>query len=403
MNKNNTKRNKKRRATHSRRNRTAMPTVNRSQVRMKVVGVGGAGGNVLMRMEEGIRGVDFVAINTDIQDLDKSNIKNKIHIGKILTKGMGAGMNPELGRLAAEENRAEIIDALKDSDIIFLTAGFGGGTGSGGMHVVAEAAKELGALTIAVVTKPFAFEGAQRMRIAEEAIGKLRDKVDAFLVIPNDRIFSIIDNETSILKAFEKIDEILKSAVQGITEVISSAGIVNVDFADLRAVVSGAGTAIIGVGTATGKDRAVKATNEAINSPLLENSIHGARGVIFCIAGNRDLRLTEIDEAAKIITANVDPSAKIIFGAYNDRKLRRGQLKVTLVAAGFNGIPLKSDMDTMNLFSMHDRKNTEVSKSELNPEKPSKPTGLNTKDSIKETKVTEEEWDIPAFLRKKKH
>ena len=369
---------------------------------MKVVGVGGAGGNVIMRMEEGIRGVDFVAMNTDIQDLDKSGIKNKIHIGKILTKGMGAGMNPELGRLAAEENRAEIVDALKDSDITFLAAGFGGGTGSGATHVVAEVAKELGSLTIAVVTKPFAFEGTHRMRIADEAISKLRDKVDALLVIPNDRIFSIIDNETSILKAFEKIDEILKSAVQGITEVISSAGIVNVDFADLKTVISGAGTAIIGVGTATGKDRAVKATTDAINSPLLENSIHGARGVIFCVAGNRDLRMSEIDEAAKIITANVDPSAKIIFGAYNDSKLKKGQLKVTLVAAGFNGVPLKADMDTMNLFASNDRKSGDMSKNEPAAEKMLKSISLTTKDVSKEPKITEEEWDIPAFLRKKK-
>ena len=393
---------KNRRTKRVRRSTVAQPTVNRSTVRMKVVGVGGAGGNVIMRMEEGLRGVDFVAMNTDIQDLDKSGIKNKIHIGKILTKGMGAGMNPELGRLAAEENRAEIIDALKDSDIIFLAAGFGGGTGSGATHVVAEVAKELGSLTIAVVTKPFAFEGAHRMRIAEEAISKLRDKVDALLVIPNDRIFSIIDNETSIMKAFEKIDDILKSAVQGITEVISSAGIVNVDFADLKTVVSGAGTAIIGVGSATGKDRAVKATTDAINSPLLENSIHGARGVIFCIAGNRDLRMSEIDEAAKIITANVDPAAKIIFGAYNDRKLRPGQLKVTIVAAGFNGTSLKNDMDSMNLFTIHERKASEPFKNDLNIEKPAKSSAPSTREIAKEVKVTEEEWDIPAFLRKKK-
>lgn len=392
-----------RRKSKKRISRGVLPTVNRSAIRMKVVGVGGAGGNVIMRMEEGIRGVDFVAMNTDVQDLDKSGIKNKIHIGKILTKGMGAGMNPELGRLAAEENRAEISEALKDSDIIFLAAGFGGGTGSGATHVVAEVAKELGSLTIAVVTKPFAFEGAQRMRIAEEAIAKLRDKVDALLVIPNDRIFSIIDTETSILKAFEKIDDILKGAVQGITEVISSAGIVNVDFADLRTVISGAGTAIIGVGTATGKDRAVKATTEAINSPLLENSIHGARGVIFCVAGNRDLRMSEIDEAAKIIAGNVDPAAKIIFGAYNDRKLKPGQLKVTLVAAGFNGAPLKNEVDPLNLFAAHDRKSPDLLKNEFNAEKTAKPSSSAPKETTKESKVTEEEWDIPAFLRKKRH
>lgn len=356
------------------------------KVRMKVVGVGGAGGNVIMRMDDGIRGVGFVAVNTDIQDLTKSPVKNKIHIGKILTRGMGAGMNPELGKMAAEESRLEISEALKETDMMFLTAGFGGGTGSGGAPIVAEIAKEMGILTVGVITKPFAFEGAERMRIADEAIHRIKDKVDALLVVPNDRIFSIIDAETPMVKAFEKIDDILKSAVHGITEMISSAGIINVDFADLKAVMANAGTAVIGVGQASGKERAVKATNEAINSPLLESSINGAKGVIFCVASNRDLKMVEIDEAAKIITSAVDPSAKIIFGAYNDKKLKSGQLKVVIIAAGFDGMPRENPT---NLFVtphvIEEVKGPKAAKAARDGEKPS-----------------EDHWDIPAFLRKRK-
>ncbi|MBI2013609.1 MAG: cell division protein FtsZ [Candidatus Colwellbacteria bacterium] len=352
-------------------------------VRMKVVGVGGGGGNVIDRMWEIVRGVEFIAINTDIQDLDKIGVRKSLHIGKVLTKGMGAGMNPELGKMAAEENRAEIMDALKDADLIFLASCFGGGTGSGATHVVADIARELGALTIAVVTKPFAFEGSQRMKIAEEGLARLKDKVDALLVIPNDRIFGIIDSDTPMLKAFEKVDEILKSSVHGITEAISTAGIVNVDFADLRAIVAGAGPAVIGVGVASGKDRAAKATNDAVNSPLLETSIAGAKGIIFCVAANRDLKMSEVDEVAKIITQNLDPGAKIIFGAYNDRKLRPGQLKVIVIAAGFNGIPM-AERGALGLFE---------------------PKEVKTEAEEEKSKAKKEEsadtWEIPAFLRKK--
>ncbi len=390
-----------------------------NKVRMKVLGVGGAGGNAIMRME-GIRGVDFVAINTDIQDLDKSDIKKKIHIGKMLTRGMGAGMNPELGKLAAEENKAEIVEALKDTDMVFLTAGFGGGTGSGATHVIADVAKEAGILTVAIVTKPFAFEGLARQKIAEEAVMKIRDRVDALLVIPNDRIFNIIDADTSIVKSFEKIDDILKSAVQSITEIISSAGLINVDFADLKAVISGAGNAVIGVGTSTGKGRAVKATTEAINSPLLESSIGGARGVIFCVVANRDLKMSEIDEAAKIITSNVDPTAKIIFGAYNDRKLKPGQLKVIVVAAGFSGVPTRTEAETISLFPIDNPRDkggradaakahkgggniakepvVNDIKTDKNPKSDSKP---QDKPEEKEPQG-DDIWDIPAFLRKRR-
>lgn len=391
-----------------------------NKVRMKVLGIGGGGGNAIMRME-GIRGVEFVAINTDIQDLEKSDIRKKIHIGKQLTRGMGAGMNPELGKLAAEENKAEIIEAIKETDMVFLTAGMGGGTGSGATHVIAESAKESGVLTVAIVTKPFTFEGQARTRIAEEAIIKLKDKVDALLVIPNDRVFNIIDADTSIVKSFEKIDDILKSAVQGITEIISSAGLINVDFADLKTVISGAGNAVIGVGISTGKGRAVKATTEAINSPLLENSISGARGVIFCVVANRDLRMSEIDEAAKIITANVDPAAKIIFGAYNDRKLKPGQLKVIVVAAGFTGMPIKTEADSLSLFPVDNPprlarppvppsrgESSEAGKSQKG-HAPEPKQDKSAKPEVKQEARAEEKppegddmWDIPAFLRKRR-
>jgi len=377
---------------------------NSPNVRSKVVGVGGAGGNIITRMgRDFVRGVEFIAINTDAQDLDHCDAKYKIHIGRMATRGMGAGMNPDLGRQAAEENQADISEALKDSDMIFLTAGFGGGTGSGATPVVADIARETGALIVAVVTKPFTFEGSQRMRIAEEGILRLKDKVDAMLVIPNDRIFSVIDNETPILKAFEKIDDILKSAVSGAAEVIAAAGLVNVDFADVRAIMVDSGTAVVGVGISEGKERSIKAATQAVNSPLLETSIDGAKGVLFCISGGRDLKMVEISEIAKIITENIDPGAKIIFGAYNDRKLKAGQLKVILIATGFNGLSIKRD-DSLSLFSGGDHPKQIVG---MNEGRIDVKTDVSTTEKPKKvipenTKKDDDVWDIPTFLRKRK-
>ncbi|MEK7195721.1 MAG: cell division protein FtsZ, partial [Patescibacteria group bacterium] len=321
---------KKNRKSHKKRRITAHKSA-KPFVKIKVVGIGGAGGNVITRMgRDSMRGVEFIAINTDAQDLEYSEAKQKIHIGRVITKGMGAGMNPDMGRQAAEESQADIAEALQGADMIFLAAGFGGGTGTGATPVVADIARETGALVIAIITKPFTFEGSQRIRIAEEGIIRLKDKVDTMIVIPNDRVFSVIDNETPILKAFEKIDDILKSAVSGITEVIASAGLVNVDFADVEAIMGDSGTAVVGVGVSEGKERSIKAATQAVNSPLLETSIDGAKGVLFCIAGGRDLKMVEVSEIAKIVTENVDSGAKIIFGAYSDRKLKAGQIKVTL-------------------------------------------------------------------------
>lgn len=373
----------------------------KSFIKIKVVGIGGAGGNVITRMgNDFVRGVEFIAINTDAQDLDHCEAKNRIHIGRLATRGMGAGMNPDLGRQAAEENQADITEALKDADMIFLAAGFGGGTGTGATPVVADIARDTGALTVAIITKPFTFEGSQRMRIAEEGILRLKDKVDTMLVIPNDRIFSVIDNSTPILKAFEKIDDILKSAVSGVTEVITSAGLVNVDFADIRAVMVDSGTAVVGVGVAEGKERSIKAAAQAVSSPLLETSIDGAKGVLFCIAGGRDLKMVEVSEIAKIITENVDPGAKIIFGAYHDRKLRAGQIKVTLVATGFNGLSLKKD-DSLGLFSSGEKSSRASFKSE-ETQIESKMEEKSKKSIPEAAKKGEDVWDIPTFLRKKK-
>ena len=366
--------------------------------KIKVVGIGGAGNNAVSRMFDYFpRQVDLIAINTDVQDLNYTKAKKKIHIGKNLTKGLGTGMNPDLGRQAAEENRSEITESLKGADMVFITAGCGGGTGTGASPIVAEIAKELGILTVAVVTKPFGFEGTQRAQIAHEGIIKLREQVHTLITIPNDRIFSLINKDTPLIKAFEAIDEVLKNSVLGITELIVAPGIVNVDFADVKAVMNEGGSAIIGVGVANGPERAAKAANLAVNSPLLEASIDGAKGVLFSISGHRDLKMNEINEVAKLISENVDQSAKIIFGAYYDRKLNKGQLKVTLIATGFNGsLPDFFSQKTNSVIASEAKQSQEES---LDQEIVFEET--KKKEKTKEKK-SEEVWDIPTFLRKKR-
>ena len=306
--------------------------------RIKVVGVGGSGCNVIARMREvGLRGVELIAVNTDAQALHQSGAEEKLHIGKNLTKGLGAGMNPEIGRQAAEENRDEVQDVLKDADMIFVTCGLGGGTGTGASQVVAEVAKESGALTVAVVTKPFSFEGMQRAMIAEEGLEQLKDRVDALVVIPNDRLLQIIDKKTSLLSAFRIVDDVLRQGVQGISDLITVPGVVNVDFADVKAIMQDAGSALMGIGKASGENRATEAARQAINSPLLEVSIEGAKGVLFNVTGADDLTMLEINEAANIITESIDPNAKVIFGAVsiNDGELKKGEIKITVIATGF--------------------------------------------------------------------
>ncbi len=312
-----------------------MPEVE-SFARIKVVGVGGSGKNAVNHMiNSKVKGVEFISVNTDAQDLHHSLAKKKIHIGKNVTRGLGAGMNPELGKRAAEETKEEIQEALKGADMIFLAGGQGGGTGTGAMPIVAKIAKEVGALTVAVITKPFFFEGQQRMRFAEQGIEELRKTVDAIIIIPNDRILNTIAKDTTAKQAFMMCDEILKQAVEGISDLITTPGVINVDFADIRAILDNAGSALMGIGSASGEKRAEEAAKGAINSPLLDLSIHGAKGVLFSIAGGDDLTMFEIQDAAKIITESVDPNAKIIFGTVRDEKLKKNEIKVTVIASGF--------------------------------------------------------------------
>ena len=307
-----------------------------SFARIRVVGVGGSGGNTINHMvDTHVQGVDFIAVNTDSQDLHKSKAKKKIHIGKTLTRGLGTGMNPDMGKQAAEETREEIQDAIKGSDMVFVTCGMGGGTGTGAAPVVAKIARELGALTVGVVTRPFVFEGAQRSRLAEQGIGELRKAVDALIMIPNDKLLAIVNRDTGVKNAFAMCDDILKQAVEGISDLITTTGIINVDFADVRTIMQNAGSALMGIGIAMGEKRAENAARAAINSPLLDVSIHGARGVLFSIAGGDDLGMLEIQDAANVITEAIDPDAKVIFGAVTDETLKKGQVRVTVVATGF--------------------------------------------------------------------
>ncbi len=307
-----------------------------SFARIRVVGVGGSGGNAVNHMiSSHVQGVDFIAINTDGQDLHKNKAKRKIHIGKNLTRGLGAGMNAELGKQAAEETREDIQDSLKGSDMVFITCGMGGGTGTGAAPIVAKIARELGALTVGVVTRPFGFEGAQRMRLAENGLAELRKAVDALIIIPNDKLLAIVSRETGIKNAFAMCDDILKQAVEGISDLITTTGIINVDFADVRTIMHNAGSALMGIGTAIGEHRAETAARAAINSPLLEVSIHGAKGVLFSVAGGEDLGMLEVQDAANVITEAIDPEAKVIFGAVTDDSLKKGQVRVTVIATGF--------------------------------------------------------------------
>lgn len=304
--------------------------------RIKVVGVGGSGGKAVTRMiDHKINGVDFVTVNTDAQDLHFTKARTKIHIGKNLSKGLGAGMNPEVGRQAAEENRDEIHEALKGADMVFLTCGLGGGTGTGAAPIIAEVARDAGALTIGVVTKPFSFEGVHRSKIAEEGWQQLKERVDALITIHNDRLLGVITKETPLLQAFAICDDVLRQAVRGISDLIVTPGIINVDFADVRAIMKDAGSALMGVGIASGEDRSVEAARAAINSPLLDVSINGARGVLFNVSGGQDLTMWEINEAAKVITESIDRDAKVIFGAVHDDTLKKGEVKITVIATGF--------------------------------------------------------------------
>lgn len=376
--------------------------------RIKVVGAGGSGGNALARMIEArIHGVEFIAVNTDAQALHNTNAPTKIHIGKSLTKGLGAGMNPDIGKQAAVDTKEEIGTALKGADMVFITCGLGGGTGTGAAPIVAEIARDMGALTVGVVTKPFSFEGAQRMRIAEDGWHALREKVDALITIPNDRLLSIIDRKTPLLESFAIVDDVLRQGVQGISDLITIPGIINVDFADVKAVMANSGSALMGIGRATGEDRAIEAAKTAINSPLLEVAIDGAKGVLFNVSGGTDLAMAEINEAARIITEHIDPDAKVIFGAVLDDRLKKGEIKITVVATGFNNGHAVQPRPGMiqqrpNLFdnSSDSRKASSI----VTPVSSPPHVNGNGNGSVKEfvdSSVLEEDFDIPAFIRRK--
>lgn len=385
--------------------------------RIKVIGVGGAGGNIVSRMMEGdrMRGVEYIAVNTDAQDLDRVHAHKKIYIGRALTRGLGAGMNPEIGKQAAEENRSEIGELVDGADVVFITAGMGGGTGTLGASVVAEIAKEKGILTIAMVTRPFSFEGTQRMHIAQDGVNTLKEKVDSLIVVPNDKIFSIIDKDTSLMKAFAYIDEVLRQGVFAITDLANTPGIINVDFADIKVILKDAGATLIGIGFGVGPERTTKAIEQAIHSPLLEISIDGAKGVLFSIAGGKDMKMSEIDEIARAVTANLDPNAKIIFGAYHDRSLKDKSIKVTVIATGFNGVMgsgIARMVNSPSLFFEEDKKQPPIfeTKKEKNvsPPLPKKPEIIleeksGGEENDKRLPIDKQEpWEIPAFLRKKK-
>ncbi|MFC1720823.1 cell division protein FtsZ [Patescibacteria group bacterium] len=376
-----------------------MPKVNpdiETFARIKVIGTGGSGCNTINHMiQSEVTGVDFVAMNTDSQDLHHSKAKKKVHIGKNLTKGLGSGMNPDTGRKAAEETKEEIQGVLNGSDMVFIASGMGGGTGTGAAPVVARIAKDSGALTVAVVTKPFAFEGAQRMRIAEEGLQELQQEVDALIVIPNDRLLALVDKSTTAKDAFSVCDDILRQAVEGISDLITTPGIINVDFADIRAIMENAGSALMGIGSASGEKRAEEAATAAINSPLLELSINGAKGVLFAIAGGDDITMHEIQDAARIITDSVDPEARVIFGTVLDEKLKKGEIKVTVIATGFpESTPKKS------LFQSGAKEEPKKEKAPLINigEEKSAP-----QQEAKKEESDDDDWStVPAFLRRSK-
>lgn len=303
--------------------------------KIKVIGIGGSGCNAVSRMESsGVRGVELIAINSDAQDLEESKADKKIRIGKELTRGLGTGMDPEVGRKAALEQEDEMIEAVEDADLVFVTFGAGGGTGTGAAPIIAKAAQDNGALTVAVVTKPFSFEGAQRKRTATKGLKKLKKEVDTLVIIPNDKVAELCEEDATLEQAFWKADDILRQAVTGISELVVGSGIVNVDFADIKTVMENAGKALFGVGSAEGENRAEKAVKKAINSPFLDYSIKKADGALFSVSG-KDVALSEINEIASILNEKLSSKAKLIFGAIEDEDLKKGELKVTVIATGF--------------------------------------------------------------------
>ena len=352
---------------------------------IKVIGVGGAGNNAVNRMiESGIKGVDFIAVNTDRQALQNSKANTKIQIGEKITRGLGAGANPDIGAQSAEESKSEVAEVLRGADMVFVTAGMGGGTGTGAAPIVAQAAKEMGILTIGVVTKPFTFEGKKRLSQAERGIESLKGKVDTLVVIPNDKLLQIVDRKTSIIEAFRMADDVLRQGVQGISDLIAVPGLVNLDFADVKTIMLNTGMAHMGIGIASGENRAEDAAKQAIQSPLLETSIEGARGVIINITGGDDLGLHEVNTAAELVQRSVDPEANIIFGTVTDPSMQ-DKIQITVIATGFekNNDPITS-IGVENVVSKTWEKK------------------INSIPSSTDVSSSQNDLDIPSFLRKNK-
>ena len=372
--------------------------------KIRVCGIGGGGSNAIVSMisSGSIQGVDFVSINTDAQALLLNKADTKIQIGENFTMGLGSGGDPEVGKQAAEESAEKIKHVLEGSDMVFLTAGMGGGTGTGAAPVIAQISKDLGALTVAVVTKPFVFEGTRRMVAAEEGIENLKDKVDTLIVIPNQRILDVVDRKLSLLDAFKVADSVLMQGVQGISEIITMPGLVNVDFADVRAIMSNAGSALMGIGTGNGENRAQVAARSAIASPLLEITMEGARGVLFNIVGGPDLTMNEVDEAAKLISSAADPDANIIFGATINENMH-DQIRITVVATGFDQTKQRLQQFVINQPTL--KQADPITNASTTPQVPTTQQGSanlneNPNQPKKEDKP-EDDWDIPAFLRQR--
>jgi len=354
-----------------------------SLAKIKVIGVGGGGCNAVNRMiESGIEGVEFIVVNTDAQALHLSKAETRLQIGEKLTRGLGAGANPEIGKKAAEESREVLMNALKGADMVFVTAGMGGGTGTGAAPVVAEIAKELGALTVGVVTKPFRFEQKRRMNQAEIGVSALKEKVDTLIVIPNDRLLEIVDRNTSMLEAFREADNVLRQGVSGISDLIATPGLINVDFADVKAIMTERGSALMGIGIASGENRATEAAKKAVNSPLLETSIDGARGVLMHISGGSNLSLWEVNEAADIVSSAADPDVNMIFGAVINPELQ-DDIMVTVIATGFENQP------------RHHANPAQMQP----PSQPKRATAIPF-DEIAVSN-TSNSWDVPTFLRRR--
>ena len=366
---------------------------------IKVVGIGGGGGNAINRMiDAGLKGVEFIAINTDAQDLLMSDADVKLDIGKKLTKGLGAGASPDLGNQAALDHVEDIEEVLRGADMVFITAGEGGGTGTGGAPVVAKIAKDLGALTVGVVTRPFSFEGKRRSAQAEEGIEKLRSEVDTLIVIPNDRLLSISDRSISAIEAFKTADQVLLSGVQGITDLITTPGLINLDFADVKSVMAGAGSALMGIGSARGESRSIRAAELAISSPLLEASIDGAHGVLLSIAGGSDLGLFEISEAAELVAKCAHPDANIIYGTVIDDALG-DEVRVTVIAAGFDGgAPKKVEVPVIDSATITGQANPVPANDPIAVAQGTDEAKPGRRITFQEL-VSEDEIDIPDFMK----